>query len=119
MVFQEAVARANADEDFLSFHGKALVKANSTSEQSPTTTATTYRLTNYKSVFYHKPKPQAMAVVGSTQQNLFHLPGEADSLYASSEAIQRQSIQHALQKQLLIFAEDVPQCKSTYSTDYQ
>ncbi|KAM7534397.1 hypothetical protein Aperf_G00000108765 [Anoplocephala perfoliata] len=102
---KEAVARASVDEDFLAFHGKAVVKSDSTPEQSSTTTS---RLTNHKSVFHHKPKPQPMAVVGSTQQNLFCLPGEADSLYTPSESMQRQSIQHALQKQFLVFFEEAP-----------
>ncbi|VDN99143.1 unnamed protein product, partial [Rodentolepis nana] len=103
---KESVVKANPEEDFLSFHGKAVPESDATSDQSSNTTPS--RLTNHSLGFHHKRKPQPMAVVGRTQQNLLSFPGEEDSLYAPSEAIHRHNIRKTLQKQFLVFPEEVP-----------
>ncbi|KAM3173335.1 hypothetical protein ACTXT7_012708 [Hymenolepis weldensis] len=104
---KESVIKASPEEDFLSFHGKAVVDSNFESEKS--NNAPPSRLTNHKLGFHHKPKPQPMAIVGRTQQTLLCFPGEEDSLYAPPGAIHRQNTGQALQKRFLIFPQEVPE----------
>ncbi len=54
---------------------------------------------------------QKMAVIGSSKQPLFALPGEVDSLYVPSAEIQRQTIQQALEKRFLVMSSETDRRK--------
>ncbi|VDK22069.1 unnamed protein product [Taenia asiatica] len=105
---KDTLTKANVEEDFLSFHGRAVVDSNTAPHHTSQLSLPTSRLTNSK-VLHRANKAQPSAVVGSTQQYLLCLPGEDDSLYAPSKEIQRQSIRQALQKRFLIFPKEGPE----------
>ncbi|KAL5961142.1 hypothetical protein TSMEX_011123, partial [Taenia solium] len=109
---KDTLTKANVEEDFLSFHGRAVADSNIAPHHTSQLSLPTSRLTNSK-VLHRANKTQPLAVVGSTQQYLLCLPGEDDSLYAPSKEIQRQSIRQALQKRFLIFPKEGPETIST------
>ncbi|VDM36019.1 unnamed protein product [Hydatigera taeniaeformis] len=104
---RDTLTKANVEEDFISFHGKAVIASNTTPHHSSQGQPSTNRITNSR-VLCRTNKAQPLAVVGSAQQYLLCLPGEDDSLYTPSKEIQKQSIRQALQKRFLIFPKDGP-----------
>lgn len=113
---KDTLAKANVEEDFLSFYGRAVVDLNTTSHYTSHPPLSVPRLSNSK-VLHGVDKTQPLAVMGSTQQNLLCLPGEEDSLYTSSKAMQRQTIRQALQKRFLIFPKEEPEFSNEVLAD--